>query len=435
MKSGYKLLYLQSNIEYLMAKIKFNVNSKKNPANLNLRFYHGKNIDCNALTHILIDPKIWSNKMQSLKPNVDKNIKQYYNKKLNALKNYIIFSFNDSFSSGKKINSNWLNQSIKSFYNRPEINNDNLFVLYVEKYIEKSKNRINQKSGKPVSNKTITKYNNVKNKIIDFETHLDYQFIINEIDLNFHNKFVDYLSNSKNYSSSFIQRTLRQIKSFIREAKIDGFKISDEIESKRFSYHSEETIDTYLNEKEISKIFKFDFSDNERLDNVRDLFIIGLRTGLRISDLKRIEDFQFTKNTILIANTVKTGIKVEIPIHPQIKKTINKRNGELPKVISDQKFNEYVKEVCKEVGLTQKILGKLKNPETNRKEKGYFKKYKLISSHTCRRSFATNLYGKIDDKTIMAITGHKSHKQFMSYIKTTQKEHIEKLAKFWKENN
>lgn len=418
-----------------MAKIKFNVNSKKNPANLNIRFYHGKEIDCNALTHILIDPKIWSNKMQSLKPNIDKSSKQYYNDKLDTLKNHIIFSFNDSFSLGKKIDSDWLNLTIKNFYNRPETESNNLFVTYIEKYVKKSKKRVDRKSGKPVSVKTIAKYNNVKNKVIDFENYINHQFSINEIDLDFHNKFVNYLSNDKNYSSSFIQRTLRQIKSFVREAKIDGFKISNEIDSKRFSYHCEETIDTYLNEKEIGKIFNFDFSDNDRLDNVRDLFIIGLRTGLRISDLKRIEEFQFTKNTILIANTVKTGIKVEIPIHPQIKKIINKRNDELPKMISDQKFNEYVKEVCKEAGFTQKILGKLKNPETNRKEKGYFEKYKLISSHTCRRSFATNLYGKIDDKTIMAITGHKSHKQFMSYIKTTQKEHIEKLARFWKKND
>ena len=136
---------------------------------------------------------------------------------------------------------------------------------------------------------------------------------------------------------------------------------------------------------------------------------------------------------VLVFVGIKTDSTIEIPIHPQVRRILEKRKGELPKVISSQKFNLYVKDLCKNAGFTQKILGKLKNPKTNRKEKGYFEKYKLISSHICRRSFATNLYGKIDDKTIMSITTHKSHKQFLSYIKTTQQEHIQKLAKYWEE--
>ena len=102
----------------------------------------------------------------------------------------------------------------------------------------------------------------------------------------------------------------------------------------------------------------------------------------------------------------------------------------MPRIISDQKFNLYVKELCEEAGFKEKILGSLLNKDTKRKEKGYFEKYKLISSHTCRRSFATNHYGKIDDKTIMAITTHRSHAQFLSYVKTTQKEHTDKLEEY-----
>ena len=173
-------------------------------------------------------------------------------------------------------------------------------------------------------------------------------------------------------------------------------------------------------------------STDNKLDNIRDLFIIGLRTGLRISDLQRIHDFQFNKNVILISSTEKTNAMVEIPIHPQVKQIIKKRGGSLPRIVSSQKFNLYVKELCAFAKFNEKILGRLMNSKTKRKEKGYFEKYKLISSHTCRRSFATNLYGKIDDKTIMAITTHKSHKQFLDYVKTTQKEHVEKLAEFWK---
>ena len=68
----------------------------------------------------------------------------------------------------------------------------------------------------------------------------------------------------------------------------------------------------------------------------------------------------------------------------------------------------------------------------HRKKFGKYPKYELVSSHVCRRSFATNLYGKIDTLTIMKITGHKTEKQFLEYIKITPKEYAEKLKDFWK---
>jgi hypothetical protein len=66
---------------------------------------------------------------------------------------------------------------------------------------------------------------------------------------------------------------------------------------------------------------------------------------LRISDLKRISEFHISSNTILITGTEKTDSIVEIPIHPQVKSILKKRKGALPSVISDQKFNKYIKEV------------------------------------------------------------------------------------------
>jgi integrase len=54
-----------------------------------------------------------------------------------------------------------------------------------------------------------------------------------------------------------------------------------------------------------------------------------------------------------------------------------------------------------------------------------YPKYELVSSHVCRRSFATKLYRKIDTLTIMKITGHKTEKQFLEYIKITPKEYAE----------
>jgi integrase len=71
----------------------------------------------------------------------------------------------------------------------------------------------------------------------------------------------------------------------------------------------------------------------------------------------------------------------------------------------------------------------------NRKEFGTYPKYELITSHSCRRSFASNLYGKLPNMTIMAITGHKTETQFLKYIKITSAENATKLKEHWENEN
>lgn len=143
--------------------------------------------------------------------------------------------------------------------------------------------------------------------------------------------------------------------------------------------------------------------------------------------------------------TLKTDFPVIIPLHRQVKEILNKRQGNFPRSISDQKFNDYIKIICEKAGFTEVVSGaritetyvveKGKKTTIFRKKLGKFPKYELVSSHICRRSFATNLYGKIDTLTIMKITGHKTEAQFLNYIKITPKEYAQKLKAYWTEND
>jgi len=345
-----------------MAQIKFNILSKSNPSNLNIRFYHGRSIDCNAQSNILIDPKLWSNKLQNLKPSSGSSIKKHYQEKISQLTNHIIISFNDTYANGKIINSTWLKELVNEYYKRPNGMEDStiFFTPFVRLFIEESKTRINQRTGKKISEKTIKKYNTTLKRIIEFESYTKQKLRLIDIDLNFHKEFTTYLKIEENYSNTLIEKIISQLKTFIRDAKLKKLEVNPEIDSPKFSFKRDETIDTYLNNEEINIIYNLDL-ENEKLENVRDLFIIGLRTGLRISDLKRIHDFHFSANSIIISGTIKTDSPVEIPIHPQIKKILQKREQKLPRIISDQKFNEYVKELCLLSGFTQEILGYIKN--------------------------------------------------------------------------
>ncbi|GLB52768.1 transposase [Neptunitalea chrysea] len=375
--------------------------------------------------------------MQNLKSLVDKETKEHYRSKIEALKEDIIKRFNDDYSTGKIINSKWLKSVISEFYNRPTGEDDyRIFLVpFIDNFINESEHRINPKTGKKISFRTIQKYKTTLGQIKDFEELEKSKFKIADVNLSFHKKFTTYLKLDRNYSNTMIEKIISQLKAFVKEAKEKGYDYSLEVESSKFTFRRDETIETYLNEDEINKVFELDLSANERLNNTKDLFIIGLRTGLRISDLKRIHQFLFTDDVIIISATEKTGATVQIPLHPQVKEVLKKRGGKLPKVISEQKFNNYIKEICKEAGFTEKIIGNKRNPKTNRKEKGYYPKYQLVSSHICRRSFATNLYGKIDDRTIMQVTTHKSVKQFHKYIRTSQTEYVERLATFWEQQD
>ena len=201
------------------------------------------------------------------------------------------------------------------------------------------------------------------------------------------------------------------------------------------------------NKIKIQKIKNHVFEFDTYLDNARDWLIIGVWTGLRVSDLLPLTKNDIVKDFIDNVN-FKTDIPVAIPLHPDVKDILNKREGNFPRQISDQNFNGYIKEVAQKVGLTELISGskmieikddngnpKLDNngKKIHRKKKGIFPKYELVTTHICRRSFATNLYGTIDKLTIMKITGHTTEKQFLDYIKITPKQHAEKLSKLWAE--
>ena len=67
----------------------------------------------------------------------------------------------------------------------------------------------------------------------------------------------------------------------------------------------------------------------------------------------------------------------------------------------------------------------------NKRILGVYPKYKLISSHTMRRSFASNLYGKVPTIVIMAITGHTTEKSFLTYIKKPQRDFAERLKDYY----
>ncbi|APD06540.1 hypothetical protein UJ101_01009 [Flavobacteriaceae bacterium UJ101] len=404
--------------------------SKAEYVSIYVRFLGHDRYDERTVTGLKIKKDQWSVKDQKVKPKSIVPQREFINNHLIHLKSHLYDAYNVTYNSKSYIKKNWLKDEVNKYFGRAK--KDETYKIYftdwVGKFIQDSHKRLKKDGNGTISLSTQKYYKTVYNKLIQYEKYKKIKLRFEDINLKFYEDIVFYLREDQKLNNNTIGGTINKIKLFCKQIELQGLPIN--IQYKEFKAPSNKTFDTYLNEDEINKIFHYDFSKQPSLDNARDLFIIGLWTGLRISDFMRLKDLNINEEFIEIT-TQKNDEPVIIPMHKQIKSILKKYNDDLPYKISDQKFNKHIKRICKIVGIDQKIKGSKMNSITKRKEVGIYHKYELIASHACRRSFASNLYGKLPNMVIMSITTHKTEAQFLKYIKITKQEHANTLKEFW----
>jgi integrase len=191
--------------------------------------------------------------------------------------------------------------------------------------------------------------------------------------------------------------------------------------------------------KEIDSIYNLDLSDNPKLEKVRDLFVVACYTGVRYSDLSKLTASKISAGLIEIVPTKTRGTSPEpisiplVGITPKIfEKYLTLTGKVLPRVLSNQKMNDYVKMIGEKAKLNELV----KNPHYKggiiKDEKEFVPRYTLLSMHTSRRSFATNFYlDGFPVLDIMRITGHKTIKSFMRYIRMSNKDAAVRIQEKW----
>ncbi len=169
-------------------------------------------------------------------------------------------------------------------------------------------------------------------------------------------------------------------------------------------------------------------------EDVRDTFVLGCYTGLRFSNYSNM-NLDFIVDEIYTTHQVKVHSKVTIPIHPQVRRIIDKYKGNLPQCPTNQEFNRTLKDLAKRI---PEFLVPFENQITRGRVKVMEEKPKwmMMQTHTARRSFCTNMYLMgVPIPTIMAMSGHKSEKNFKKYIKASGLEHAVIIKKYWEEKN
>ena len=389
-----------------------------------IRFSNGRKFDIRMKTPYVINSKYWNDKTCKVHIWNEYPEALQMQEDLNNLEKHIINEY-DIIKNDEVINKKWLEETIDKKFNPDKYLSTETLFGFIENFINESENdpkkaKITKKATRYVYKRTFDLLKEYAGKYgePDFK----------DVDAIYLENFDVFLENEKGFSKNTIMKYIKTLKRFLNDANEKG--ISNYKKYKKFTVRFEDSDNIYLTETEINKLYNYDLSHKPSLEKVKDLFIVGCWTGLRFSDLRQITQDKIKDDFIEIKQK-KTNKEVIIPIHKTVKELLKKYNGKLPKPISNQKFNKYLKEVAKLAGIDEPF--KKTTYYYSKEITKEYKKYEIISSHTARRSFCTNAYEKkIPIVTIMAISGHKTETQFLKYIKTTSREHAEKMLEYWK---
>lgn len=300
---------------------------------------------------------------------------------------------------------------------------------FIADFIKAAPSRVNIETGKHVERRTVQKYQTVLKVLREFANSYKRRIDFDTIDLDFYDAFTSYLTSTKGFATNNVGKYLQTLKVFLNDASARGISVKQDYRSRKFKVVKEDADNIYLSEPELRLLQDLDLSKTERLERVRDLFLVGCYTGLRFSDLTNLRP-EYIKNGLIRIEQQKTADKVVIPCHEVVTTMLQKYGGALPRSISNQKMNDYLKEVCQLAGINSKE-SKAQTKGGKRITKS-FEKWQMVSTHTARRSFATNMYILgIPAMTIMQITGHRTEKAFMRYIKLDREQHAKVMALHW----
>lgn len=317
-------------------------------------------------------------------------------------------------------------------------------IGFFEEYVKNTKFIYRKGLPYPINSRTQQRYATTLRHLKNFARTVSYNVDFDTIDLNFYTDFVHYLrtqveKKSKNQDTeepviikmaeNTVGKHISTLKTVLNAARLAGINSNLRYTDSKFASISEDIEKIYLTEMELQRIYKLDLTDIKYLERVRDLFLIGCYTCLRFSDftnLRRDNIYKNDKGIFIKIITQKTGDIVVLPLHRIVSEILVKYAYDLPRSISNQKMNDYLKQIGKKAEIEDQV--NISKIEGGIKAYKSFKKYELISTHTARRSGATNMYlAGIPAISIMKITGHKTESAFMRYIQMSQEDNANKL--------
>jgi integrase len=415
-----------------MATLKCLLQSKNDNANIYIQFSINRKQVYKRKTGFVINSKDWSD--TNAQPIQKSQELKALKSKLDKLANYLNDAYNNSVSTGDEITGDWLQLQIDLFNNKIQVIELDILTNYTQKYIDEAPYKQNAKGGTGLSAGRIQNLKLFKNTIKRFEDEVlkSKKVLIKNVNLKFAEQYKSWLFSQK-YSINYIGKNIDNLKTICIDAFKNDIETSTQLKNiKSISEHKAPEQIIYLSEDEQELITNAPLI-REALINARKWLLLGCLIGQRGGDLlnitvKNIKELNGMK--IIELKQQKTGKLVAIPLLPEALEIIE---SGLPYKISLPRYNEYIKDVCQEAGINEMVTGRIKETSRSATTIQTKPKYKFITSHVSRRSFATNFYGRIPTPVLMNITAHGTEKMFLSYIgKTTYDNAYQMLEYFSK---
>lgn len=406
-----------------MANIQFKLQkSNKESKPISVRFKVGRQIDISVNTGFSISERDWTDNNLP-KKNTDTN--KVLHKNLLKLNSFLEDRYNEALTESTVIDKYWLTNQINECFDRIEKTDTGLVINHIQYIIDNANTRKVSGSNRiGISASRVKGYETFKKVIEEYQKLIKKQIHFLDINKTFTDKLTNWLINTKQYSKNYAGKQLDNLKTVCLDAEKNEIPVNPYVKHiESFKETDDERYIITLSFEDLEKIRIAEIT-KDSLINARKWILIGCEIGQRASDLLTItkDDIRYKKNQMYLDVTqqkTKKHITAAV-MNPHVIDIIE--NG-FPHKVSTQKLNEYIKKVCEIAKINDEVLGrkmnpeaKKENPETVRKVLGTFPKHELITTHSFRRSFATNYYKKVPTAILIQITGHSKESLFLEYI-------------------
>lgn len=421
-----------------MAKGHYMVRTNSEWNSLTFRFTESRDSNSISITmkHFKIPKDSWNSKSKSIRKNPYSDYDEQ-NNLLARFKTYVQECYNRDKIRNVAINKIWLESLYYDFFKLDNPHKKTELSINICEFLDSFINT----NPLSYSKNTIKNYKTLHNILQEFQNKQKENYSFKSFGYDAFVKLINYCNNDLKYGSETIRTHVQKLKATFKYAYRFDIDVSEDYLKNNFIYTHKESTYIYLNEEDIEKIKKVEYIPFNMYDNARDWLLIGYYTAQRVSDLfnLNIDNINIEEEYIKHYNK-KTKKEVTIPFSEPLKEILKKYNFNLPRVISDGKYNEYIKKVCEKAGINEKVKGSLiqvldiNGEKKRRKVEGYYEKWKLITSHTTRRSFITNHINKPEVKPhhIMKVTGHTKTTMLDKYNQIEDIEAVKYLNQFIK---
>ena len=300
----------------------------------------------------------------------------------------------------KEIIRNKLDQYFKFAQTDKALTYSDYFDIYIEQ----------KKESQSVKKDSLQKYTRIHTAILEMEKNEKVTYYLTGFDGAFFNRFIKHLRVKKEISDNTLKRKMGFFKSFLNWCIKNGY--STNLAFKDVIIKGRETSHVSLTTEEVDTLAGLEL--DEALSYYRDLFLIGVYSGQRYSDYTRFNKKFIDGNNIVIRAT-KTSQFSYIPLNKRLRGLLDKYEWCL-KLISSQKFNIQIQKICKIAGFDETV--QVDKFYGNKKVSKDLPRWKLIASHTARRTFITlSAQRNVPRSLVMQATGIKSYKTLENYIR------------------